>query len=39
MIVYLDCAKRKGVFEYAQNALLKIHPTHAQSVIRAFALY
>ena len=32
-------AKQKYVFEYAQNAQIQIHPTHAQRLIRAFALH
>ena len=35
----MGCAKRKYVFEHAQNAQIHIHPTHAQSLIRAFAVY
>ena len=31
--------KWKYVFEHAQNAQIQIHPTHAQSLIRAFALH
>ena len=30
-------AKGKGVSEHAQNALIQIHPTHAQTLIRALA--
>ena len=29
----------ENVFEHAQNVQIKIHPTHAQSVIRALALH
>ena len=34
----MDRAKRKCVFEHAQNAQIQIqiHPTHAQSVIQTF---
>ena len=32
-------AKRKGVFEHAQNAHIQINHTHAQSIIQAFSLY
>ena len=35
----MDRAKRKGVFEHAQNAQIQIYPAHAQSLIRAFALH
>ena len=35
----MGCAKRKGVFERAQNAQIQSHPTHAQSLIRIFALH
>ena len=31
--------KRKCIFEHAQIAHIQIHPTHAQSLIRAFALH
>ena len=34
----MDRAKRKGVFEYAKNAQIQIHSTHAQSLIQAFSL-
>ena len=36
--LYLGDAKRKCVFEYAQNTQIQIHPMHAQGLIRAFAL-
>ena len=32
-------AKRKGVFEHAQNTRIQIHPAHMQSVTRAFSLH
>ena len=32
-------APSEGVFEHAQNAQIQIHPTHAQSLIRAFPLH
>ena len=32
-------AKRKCVFEHAQNEQIQIHPAHVQSIIRVFALY
>ena len=34
----MDRAKRKCAFKLAQNAQIQIHPMHAQSVTRAFAL-
>ena len=36
---YMGWAKRKFVFEHAQNAQIQSHPTHAQSLIQAFALH
>ena len=35
----MGCAKLKSVFEHAQNAQIQIHPTHVQSLMRAFALH
>ena len=32
-------SQRKFVFKHAQNAQIQIHPAHAQSVIRTFALH
>ena len=32
-------AKRKGVFEHAQNAQIQIHPKYSQSLIRVFAIH
>ena len=37
--LYSGRAKRKDVFEHAQNAQIQIYPKHAQSLIRAFALH
>ena len=34
----MDHTKWKDAFEYAQNAQIKIHLTHAPSLIWAFAL-
>ena len=36
---YMGHVKRKSVFEHAQNVPFKIHPTHARSLIHAFALH
>ena len=32
-------AKRKCVFEHAQNEQIQSHPTHAQSIIWTFAFH
>ena len=36
---HMGNVKRNGVFEHAQNTQIQIHPTHAQSLIRVFALH
>ena len=36
---YLGHTKRKGVYEHAQNTQIQIHPAHAPSLIRVFALH
>ena len=36
--MYMGRAKQNCVFGHAQNAQIKIHPTHAQSLIRKFSL-
>ena len=35
----INCTKRKGVLEHAQNAQIQVFPAHAQSFIRTFALH
>ena len=39
LIHYMGRAKRKCSFELVQNAQIQVHPTHAKSLIRAFALH
>ena len=36
---FMGRAKRKCVFEHAQNTQIQVHSAHEQSFIRAFALH
>ena len=39
IIAHLGRVKRKCPFEHAQDLQNQVHPTHVQSLIRAFALH
>ena len=38
LLIHVGRVKRKGVFEYAQNAQIQIHSAHAQKSFLEFVL-